>query len=167
MPGYLASTPGIAANSSRHAAIHITGREILVGLIVVVVAAALVVGPVLWGAAFDSFSSGMGKAAWPTLLTGFGVVIVGLASGVRIITIAGGALMAAVVVGVIAEKYLIFGLRPAPRGRRLQGAGATPAHPGTAGQPSAWISSVRPRPLCSVGLALSAELGPSISTMKW
>jgi hypothetical protein len=113
LPGYLTSSPRITGLGSRHVATHITGREIVIALIIIVFAAGLVVVPVLWGAAFDSFSSGMSKAAWPSFLTGFGILIVGLATGVRIIVIAGIAFMVAVVVGVIAEKYLIFGLAAA------------------------------------------------------
>jgi hypothetical protein len=109
LPGYLAGASSITGHVSRHAAARITGREILVALIVVVIYILLLVIPVLYGAGFDSFSRGMSKAARPAFLFGLGVLVVGLVSGVRILDIAGGAIMAAVVVGVIVENYLMTG----------------------------------------------------------
>lgn len=112
MPGYLAGAPGIIGPHTRHAATLPIGRIILIGLIVIVAIVLLLAIPVWWGAGFDSFTRGMSKAARPTFVFGFGVLIVGLASGVRIIDIAGGAVMAAVVLGVIVENYLIRDPRP-------------------------------------------------------
>jgi hypothetical protein len=111
LPGYLAGTPGVTGPHSVHA-VHVSaGLIILIALIVIVAIVLLLAIPVWWGSGFDSFSRGMSKARRPTFVAGFGVLIIGLATGIRIIEIFGGALMAAVVLGVIAQNYLI--------GRRL------------------------------------------------
>jgi hypothetical protein len=107
LPGYLAGTPGVTGHHSAHAAAFSTGRIVLIALIVIVAIVLLLAIPVWWGSGFDSFSRGMSKAARPTFVAGFGVLIIGLATGVRIIEIFGGGLMAAVVLGVIAQNYLI------------------------------------------------------------
>jgi lysylphosphatidylglycerol synthetase-like protein (DUF2156 family) len=106
LPGYLAGTLSITGHQSRHAAARVTGREILIALIVIAAIVVLLVAPVLWGALFDGFTKGLDKAARPTFLVGLGVLVVGLLSGVQIIEIGGGALMAAIVLGVIVENYL-------------------------------------------------------------
>jgi hypothetical protein len=112
LPGYLAGALSITGHVSRHVAARVTGREILIALIVVVIYVLLLVVPVLWGAGFDSFSRQVDKAARPTFLFGFGVLVVGLVSGLRILDIAGGAIMFAVVLGVIIENYLMTGTSP-------------------------------------------------------
>lgn len=112
MPGYLAAASGITGHLSGHAAFRVTGREVIFFVIVMVGFALMLVIPMVWGEAYDGFSGVMDKAARPTLLFGLGVLIVGLLTGVRIITIAGGAIMGAIVVGWIAEKYLTAPVAP-------------------------------------------------------
>lgn len=109
MPGYLAGTPGITSRQSRHLAAWLSGHELIIALVIAGIMVAFIILlalPVLSSMAFDSFSSGFNRAARGTFLFGFGILIVGLASGVRIIDILGGAVMAAVIVGIIVENYL-------------------------------------------------------------
>ena len=122
MPGYLAGPPSITGLHSSHSATFSTGRIILIALIVIVAIVLLLAIPVWWGSGFDSFSRGMSKARRPTFVAGFGVLIVGLATGIPIIEIFGGGLMAAVVLGVIAQNYLIR-RHPASCGRLALAAG--------------------------------------------
>jgi len=106
LPGYLADPPGVTGLHPAHT-VHVSaGLIVLIALIVIVAIVLLLAIPVWWGSGFDSFSKGMSKARRPVFMAGFGVLIVGLATGVRIIEIFGGALMAAVVLGVIAQNYL-------------------------------------------------------------
>jgi hypothetical protein len=114
LPEYLAGTPRLNSGQSRHLAAWFHGHEVLVVLIILGIMAAfliLLAIPVLYDVFFNAFSSGMDRAARGTFVLGFGILIVGLASGIRIIDIIGGGVMAAVVVGIIVENYLT----PAPQ----------------------------------------------------
>jgi len=108
--------PGVllgASVTSRHSlqiGTWLRHHELLVALVVLGVFALfilLLLIPVLSSASYYAFSSGFRKSALGTFAAGFGVLIVGLASGVRIIEIAGGAVMGAVVVGLIVDQYLL------------------------------------------------------------
>jgi hypothetical protein len=109
LPGYLAGAPGITSRHSLHIAAWLSHHVVLVALIVLGVFAVfilLLVLPVLSSASYYAFSGGFRKSALGTFAAGFGVLIIGLATGVRIIEIAGGGVMAAVVVGIIVDQYL-------------------------------------------------------------
>jgi hypothetical protein len=120
LPRYIAGASSITGHLSRHPAFRLTGREIIVVLIVVVACVLILVMPVFWGAGYDTFSRQMDRAAKPVFLVGFGVLVVGLVSGVRILDIAGGAVMGAVVLGKIAEHYLTPGQRHLPMATRFR-----------------------------------------------
>jgi hypothetical protein len=109
LPRYLAGTPRLNNDQYRHLAAWLHDHELVVVLVLLAIMAAFLIVlaiPVVYDVAFNAFSSGMDRAAKGTFLLGFGVLIVGLASGIRIIDIIGGAVMAAVVVGIIVENYL-------------------------------------------------------------
>jgi hypothetical protein len=106
---YLAGTPRLNNDQYRHLAAWLHGHELVVVLVFLAIMAAFLIVlaiPVLYDLVFNAFSSGMDRAAKGVFVFGFGVLIVGLASGIRVIDIIGGAVMAAVVVGIIVENYL-------------------------------------------------------------
>jgi hypothetical protein len=109
LPGYVAGASRLSNGRSGRLGTWLSHHELLAALIVLAVLAAFLIVlaiPVLYDVTFDAFSSGMDRAAKGVFLFGFGILIVGLASGIRIIDIIGGAVMAAVVVGIIVENYL-------------------------------------------------------------
>ena len=109
MTGYLAGTlsvPGyLSGYLGRHAA-WFSVRQVVVALIFIAVLVALLVGPLLLEGLGNFFSKGVEKATPGGLLVGLVVLIIGLMSGVRFITIAGAAVLGAVVLGVIIDNYL-------------------------------------------------------------
>jgi hypothetical protein len=130
---YLAGTPRLSNDQYRHLAAWLHRHELVVVLVILAIMAVfliLLAIPVLYDAVFNAFSSGMDRAAKGTFLFGFGVLIVGLASGIRIIDIIGGAVMAAVIVGIIVENYLTAVSRPRAAGpARFPGACRPRARP--------------------------------------
>ena len=91
---------------ARHLLItYVTGREILIGLAVVVPIIALLVLPVLGEGWFDSLSAAAEKAGKPVFLTGAGVVAIGLLSGTAVLTGVGLGLIALVVAGWLMINY--------------------------------------------------------------
>jgi hypothetical protein len=109
VPGHLLGAPGLTSRHQLQIGTWFKHHELLIVLIVLGIFAVfilLLLLPVLSSASYYAFSSGFRKSAWGTFLAGLGVLIVGLASGVRIIEIAGGGIMAAVVIGIIVDQYL-------------------------------------------------------------
>ena len=121
MTGYLAGTlsvPGyLSGYLGRHAA-WFSVRQVVVALIFIAVFVALLVGPLLLEGLGNFFSKGVEKATPGGLLLGVVVLIIGLVSGVRFITIAGAAVLGAVVLGVIIDNYLTPVARPGESRRR-------------------------------------------------
>lgn len=91
---------------ARHLIItYVTGREILIGLGVVLLLVVLLVLPVLGEGMFDSFSAAAEKAGKPVFLTGAGVVVIGLLSGTALLTGIGLGLIGLVVAGWLMINY--------------------------------------------------------------
>jgi hypothetical protein len=109
LTGYLAGTlsvPGyLSGYLGRHAA-WFSVRQVVVALIVIAVFVAFLVGPLLLEGLGNLFSKGVKKAAPGGFVLGLVVLLIGLASGVRFIIIAGAAVVGAVVLGVIIDNYL-------------------------------------------------------------
>jgi hypothetical protein len=99
VPGYLSSYLG------RHAA-WFSARQVVVALIFIAVFVALVAGPLLLEPVGNFLSKGVKKAAPGGFVLGLVVLLIGLASGVRFIIIAGAAVLGAIVLGVIIDNYL-------------------------------------------------------------
>ena len=105
MTGYLAGALSVSGYLGRHAA-WFSVRQVVVALIFIAVLVALVAGPLLLDVIGNFFSNGVKKAAPGGFVLGLVVLLIGLASGVRFIIIAGAALVGAVVLGVIIDNYL-------------------------------------------------------------
>ena len=117
MSGYLAGALSVTGYLGRHAA-WFSVRQVVVALIFIAVLLALLVGPLLLEPLGNLFSKGVKKAAPGGFVLGLVVLLIGLASGVRFITIAGAAVAGAVVLGFIIDNYLTPG-----GGHRRQQAG--------------------------------------------
>ena len=102
VPGYLSGYLG------RHAA-WFSVRQVVVALIFIAVLVALLVGPLLLEPLGNLFSKGVKKSAPGGFVLGLAVLLIGLASGVRFITIAGAAVLGAIVLGFIIDNYLTRG----------------------------------------------------------
>lgn len=83
----------------------LTGRHIIIGLVIIAIAIICLVAPVVGGSAFDSFSARAEKIGKPMFLIGTGTVVVGLLSGVAIITGIGLAVVGLVVSGWLLINY--------------------------------------------------------------
>jgi hypothetical protein len=105
LTGYLAGALSVSGYLGRHAA-WFSVRQVVVALIFIAVLVALVAGPLLIDVIGNFFSNGVKKAAPGGFVLGLVVLLIGLASGVRFIIIAGAALVGAVVLGVIIDNYL-------------------------------------------------------------
>ena len=105
MTGYLARALSVSGYLGRHAA-WFSVRQVVVALIFIAVLVALVAGPLLLDVVGKFFSKGVEKATPGGFVLGLVVLLTGLASGVRVIIIVGAALLGAVVLGVIIDKYL-------------------------------------------------------------
>jgi hypothetical protein len=117
LTGYLARALSVSGYLGRHAA-WFSVRQVVVALIFIAVLVALVAGPLLLDVLGNFFSKGVEKATPGGFVLGLVVLLTGLASGVRVIIIVGAALLGAVVLGVIIDKYLT---RLAPAGHVLRG----------------------------------------------
>src|SRR5262249_31421816 len=84
-------------------------RQVVVALIIIAVLVALVVGPLLLEVIGNFFSKGVKKATPGGFALGLVVLLIGLASGVSFIIIAGAAVLRPVVLGVIIDNYLGLG----------------------------------------------------------
>jgi len=116
LTGYLAGTLSVTGYLGRHAA-WFSVRQVVVALILIAVLVALLVGPLLLEPLGDLFSKGVKKSAPGGFVLGLAVLLIGLASGVRFITIAGAAVLGAIVLGFIIDNYLTRG-RDGGRGSR-------------------------------------------------
>lgn len=105
-----------AHHPHHHAGAWPSGREILIGLAIIVVAVALLVGPIVGGAIFISLSNGARRAAPGAFCAGLGVLIIGLLTGTVVADIAGGGLVALVLAGSVLSYYLWPARRPAATG---------------------------------------------------
>ena len=105
MPGYLAGALSVSGYLGRHAA-WFSVRQVVVALIFIAVLVALLAGPLLLEALGDLFSKGVEKATPGGFALGLVVLVIGLVTGVRFITIAGAVVLGAVVLGWIIDKYL-------------------------------------------------------------
>jgi len=106
VPGYLARTLDVTGHQVRHAAAWFSVRQAVVALVFVAVFIAFLAGPILAEALFDYFSKGVERAAPGAFFLGLGVLLIGLASGVGVLDIAGGCLIGLVVLAVIVDNYL-------------------------------------------------------------
>ncbi|HEX4659525.1 MAG TPA: hypothetical protein VH307_19240 [Streptosporangiaceae bacterium] len=106
MPGYLARTLDVTGLQVRHAAAWFSVRQAVVALVFVAVFIAFLAGPILAEALFDFFSKGVERAAPGGFFLGLGVLLIGLASGIEILDIAGGCLIGLIVLAVIVDNYL-------------------------------------------------------------
>jgi hypothetical protein len=105
LTGYLAGALSVSGYLGRHTA-WFSVRQVVVALIFIAVLVALVAGPLLLDVIGNFFSNGVKKAAPGGFVLGLVVLLIGLASGVRFIIIAGAAVVGAVVLGVIIDNYL-------------------------------------------------------------
>ena len=117
MPGYLAGALSVSGYLGRHAA-WFSVRQVVVALIFIAVLVVLVAGPLLLEALGNLFSKGVEKATPGGFVLGLVVLLTGLATGVRFITIAGAVVLGAVVLGVIIDNYLTPVARPGESRRR-------------------------------------------------
>lgn len=125
--------------SLRFAVPTITGREVVIALIVIVVWLALVGAPVLYEILTGTFGK-IGKKTAPTIfLSGLAVLLVGIGFDLGILDIIGGAMVGSVILGIIAMNYL----RPADRAsHRLA---QPPADAGIASVTACWARPVQSR----------------------
>jgi hypothetical protein len=105
LAGYLAGALRVPGYLGRHAA-WFSVRQVVVALIFIAVFVALLAAPLLWEALCNLFSKGVEKAAPGGFVLGLVILLTGLASGVKVLDIAGGAVLGAVVLGVIIDNYL-------------------------------------------------------------
>jgi hypothetical protein len=105
LSGYLAGALSVTGYLGRHAA-WFSVRQVVVALIFIAVLVALLVGPLLLEPLGNLFSKGVKKSAPGGFVLGLAVLLIGLASGVRFITIAGAAVLGAIVLGFIIDNYL-------------------------------------------------------------
>ena len=97
---------GAIGHHAQHVlATFLTGRHIIIGLIVIAIAIICLVAPVVGGSAFDSFSAWAEKFGKPMLLIGTGTIVVGLLSGVAIITGIGLAVLGLLMAGWLLINY--------------------------------------------------------------
>ena len=89
-------------------------------LIVSAVFAALLAAPLLGEALFGVFSKSVERGAKGGVLLGLAVLLIGLASGARVLEIAGGALLGAILLAVIVDNYLAPDVRAAGSGARSE-----------------------------------------------
>jgi hypothetical protein len=122
LTGYLAGALSVSGYLGRHAA-WFSVRQVVVALIFIAVLVALVAGPLLLDVIGNFFSKGVKKATPGGFALGLVVLLIGLASGVRVIIIAGAAVLGAIVLGVIIDNYLT---PVACRGESRRRAGQTP-----------------------------------------
>lgn len=175
MPGYLARTLDVTGHQVGHAAAWFSVRQAVVALVFVAVFIGFLAGPILAEALFDFFSKGVERAAPGAFFLGLGVLLTGLASGVRALDIAGGCLIGAVVLAVIVDNYLPFdacrcavaGSVPTPT-RALEWVDQRPRLLASAGPAGRWHSragrrrSARRRRRC-----LAARPRPPTICMAW
>jgi hypothetical protein len=126
LTGYLAGALSVSGYLGRHAA-WFSVRQVVVALIFIAVLVALVAGPLLLDVIGNFFSKGVEKATPGGIFLGLVVLLIGLASGVRFIIIAGAVVLGAVVLGYIIDKYLI---PVAPAGHVLRRVPQKPAGSG-------------------------------------
>ncbi len=107
LAGYLNGTLGLPSHQPRHVTAWLSGRQIVIALIVIAVMVVLLVAPLVGGALAELASQGVEKAAPGTFFLGLGILAVGLVAGVRIIDIAGASVAGAAVLGVILNNYLL------------------------------------------------------------
>jgi hypothetical protein len=106
LPGQLAGPMGILSHHARHVvAAFLSGRNIVVGLLIIGVVIVLLVTPVIGGSAFDSFSAAAEKGAPAIFLVGAGVLVLGLVTGVFLLDAIGLCLIGAVMVGWLLINY--------------------------------------------------------------
>jgi hypothetical protein len=106
LPGSLTATFSLPGHQSRHVAVTVSGRQVVVALIVVAVIVALLAGPVLAEALLDVASKAGERAAPGAFFLGLGVLLIGLVARVQILDIAGACLIGAVLLAVILHYYL-------------------------------------------------------------
>jgi hypothetical protein len=102
----LAGTLSNRGQFGGHAASWFSAHQVIVGLIFIAVFVLLLAGPLLLEPLNDLFSKGVEKAAPGGFVLGLAVLLIGIFSGVKVLEIAGGSLVGAVVLGVIVDNYL-------------------------------------------------------------
>jgi hypothetical protein len=107
LPGSLTATFSLPGHQSRHVAVVVSGRQVVVALICVAVVVALLAGPVLAEALLDVASKAGEKAAPGAFFLGLGVLLIGLVARVQIMDIVGACLIGAVLLAVILHYYLM------------------------------------------------------------
>jgi hypothetical protein len=120
LTGYLAGALSVSGYLGRHAA-WFSVRQVVVALIFIAVLVALLAGPLLLDVLGNLFSKGVEKVTPGGFVLGLVVLLTGLATGVRFITITGAVVLGAVVLGVIIDNYLV-------RARHGPPGGAIPSH---------------------------------------
>jgi hypothetical protein len=98
---------GVTGQQPGHVNFSITGREIVLGFIVIVAVVILLAVPVLWGALSDMACAGIDRATTGMFVLGVGILLVGLISGLRVLDIAGGGVLGVWLLSVIVANYLI------------------------------------------------------------
>jgi hypothetical protein len=97
---------GAIGHHARHvASAFLTGRQIVIGLAILVIAVICLIAPVVGGSAFDSFSARAEKAGKPMFLIGLGTVVIGLLSGAALLTGIGLCVIGVVVAGWLLINY--------------------------------------------------------------
>jgi hypothetical protein len=116
-PGFRSNEPGeqgctmrVSGYASlRFAVPHISGTEIVIGVLVILVFLSLVAAPVLGEIVGGAFSVGAHKAAPWVFVIGLAVLGIGIGFGLTILDIVGGAMVGSVILGIIAMNYLMHG----------------------------------------------------------
>jgi hypothetical protein len=121
LPQSPAGILGVTGHQPGHVNFSITGREIVLGLIVIVAVIILLTVPILWGALSDVACAGIDRATTGMFVLGVGILLVGLISGLRVLDIAGGGMLGAWLLGVIVANYLIRALAATNRGASIIG----------------------------------------------
>jgi hypothetical protein len=86
-------------------AAHISGRQIVLALLVIAVVSVVLWIPVLSDQVMDFLSRNAPRYAPLTFLAGLGLLVVGLVVGVRILDIIGASMIGALALGFLVENY--------------------------------------------------------------
>jgi hypothetical protein len=97
--------PDLGQHIRRIAAALFSGRQIVIGLIVLVVLVILLVGPVIGENLMNSATAGAARVAPAVFLIGLGILVLGLVAQLGVLEVAGGCLMGAVLLGAILRDY--------------------------------------------------------------
>lgn len=106
MPGHIAGAARILGHHARHVlATYLSGRNILIAVIVLAVLLIILVIPVIAETLLNSATAVAARVAPRVFLIGLGVLVLGLVARLGILEVAGACLMGGVLLGAILRDY--------------------------------------------------------------